>query len=148
MSRASAARNSRRASAKGASPQAQPNVKVVPVPMPGAGSAGPPRASQTRNPQFLNRLRRLVSGDEASPNRMVTYLLGQLKEAEAELGAIDRNLQQAEAQVAQMRTEFNRVDGRVQARVDDLANWIDEPGDDVPEAAEAPAPEPAAAAAP
>lgn len=143
MSRASAARNQRRS--QKSPTDGRPNVKVVPAQVMGQEPQAQ-RASQLRNPQFLTRLRRLVSGEDPSPNRMVTYLLGQLRDAETELNAIDRNLKQGEAQIAQMREELNRVDGRVQARVDDLANWIDEAAD-APQAEPEPEAEPAPAAA-
>lgn len=68
---------------------------------------------------FVARMQRIAKGEEPSPNPTVEYLLGQYKEAHAELEALQR-------QVVAGQEALMKVKGRMDGLEKDLRHWNDQ----------------------
>lgn len=82
--------------------------KLLPVQSAPQTSPAGPVISQ----EIVDRLNRLCSGKDPCPSSFVTQAVSRLKSANAECQAADQNLTQGRAQIRQMETNLERLQGR------------------------------------
>ena len=107
---------------------------------------GKPQPSGPKAPMdeaAIERFNKLMSGEAEPPNAFVAYLVQKANGSNAELIALQNNIQQGEQQLAQMRQQALRLQGEVNKYVEDIRAWdkkLVEGGEPKPEPVVAPAP--------
>lgn len=80
-------------------------------------------AEQIEKAERAERLQKIVSGRIPPPNETVGYFVAQLRKVFAETDQVNRNLQQARAEVERAEARGRELRGMRSKYLEDIENW-------------------------
>jgi hypothetical protein len=87
---------------------------------------GKPQPSGPKAPMdeaAIERFNKLMSGEAEPPNAFVAYLVQKANGSNAELIALQNNIQQGEQQLTAMKAEAQKLQGVIQNYIEDIRAW-------------------------